>query len=61
MDLKFPKHNYSKESEDLILRLLKKNPLNRIGSNDEEHIFKHPWFKSIDFASLKSKKVNIST
>ena len=53
----FPKHSFSKDCEDLILKLLKKNPLNRIGSEDEEEIFNHPWFNSIDFASLKAKKV----
>ena len=57
----FPKHTFSKESEDFILKLLKKNPLNRIGSEDEEDIFNHPWFSSIDFSSLKAKKVYPST
>ncbi len=39
----------SKEAEDLILKLLEKNPKHRISSND---IAYHPWFKDINLKDL---------
>jgi len=56
-DPKFPKHNFSEDCIDLILHLLQKNPMGRIGFEDEEAVFEHSWFKDIDFKELKTKKV----
>ena len=54
----FPKEfKYSDESTDLIKKLLKKNGAERIGYDDEQEIFTHPWFNDIDFAKLIAKKL----
>jgi hypothetical protein len=54
----FPKEfKYSEESTDLIKKLLKKVGTERIGNEDEQEIFTHPWFNEIDFAKLVSKKL----
>ena len=58
----FPRrYKYSEEAIDLISRLLKKNPINRIGYEDEQEIFTHPWFDDINFEVLATKKVTIMT
>lgn len=57
---KFPKNDFSEELIDFIERLLQKNPSNRIGFEDEQDIFSHPWYESIDFSVLLTKKVNIN-
>lgn len=49
---------YSDESTDLIKRLLKKSNSDRIGYDDEQEIFTHPWFNNIDFAKLIAKKLS---
>lgn len=49
---------YSDESNDLIKRLLKKSNSDRIGFDDEQEIFTHPWFNNIDFAKLIAKKLS---
>jgi serine/threonine protein kinase len=57
-DPKYPKnHQYSEEVIDFIDSLLQKNPVNRLGFEDEQDIFSHPWYKDIDFSVLMSKKV----
>ena len=39
-------------------KLLKKKPIERLGSKGEaEEIKKHPWFKSINFNDLMEKKL----
>ena len=54
----FPKEfKYSDEAIDLIKKLLKKNGAERIGYDDEQEIFTHPWFNDIDFAKLIAKKL----
>lgn len=54
----FPKEfKYSEEVIDLIKKLLKKNGAERIGYDDEQEIFTHPWFNDIDFAKLIAKKL----
>lgn len=54
---RFPKHKYSEETIDFIEQLLQKNPSNRLGYQDEQDIFAHPFFEPIDFSTLLSKKV----
>ncbi len=54
----FPKEfKYSEDAVDLIKKLLKKNGAERIGYDDEQEIFTHPWFNDIDFAKLIAKKL----
>jgi hypothetical protein len=54
----FPKEfKYSEESTDIIKKLLKKNGNERIGVEDEQEIFTHPWFNDIDFGKLNQKKL----
>lgn len=50
-DLKFKKW-FSKESKDLISKLLEKDPINRIGSNGAEEIMCHPFFKDINWDEI---------
>lgn len=54
----FPKEfKYSDDSTDLIKKLLKKSGADRIGYDDEQEVFTHPWFNDIDFAKLIAKKL----
>jgi serine/threonine protein kinase len=49
---------FEKEASDLILKLLEKNPENRIGSKkDAEDIMEHPYFEGINWDELKGKRV----
>jgi serine/threonine protein kinase len=42
---KFPeKPEVSKAAKEFILSLLRKNPVTRLGYEDEQEIFSHPWF-----------------
>jgi len=43
------KGEYSEEVIDLIEKLLKKNPGERIGSNSIDEILCHPWFDNFDY------------
>lgn len=56
---KYPKHNFSEDVIDFIDKLLQKNPSTRLGFEDEQEIFSHPWYESIDFSTLLSKKVRL--
>ena len=57
-DPKFPESGFSEEAIDFIESLLQKTPYNRLGFENEQEIFEHPWFSDIDFAVLLSKKVS---
>ena len=49
---------YSDELVDLIVKLLKKNKEERLGSlNDATEILSHPWFAGMDVAALESYQV----
>ena len=58
-ELRFPKKfKVSDEAKDLLSRLLKKDPKERIGINSGfEEIKKHPFFKDMDFKALEEKKI----
>ncbi|KAL4427052.1 hypothetical protein ABPG74_001007 [Tetrahymena malaccensis] len=58
-DVKFPTSTpLSKECMDIILRLLKKDPNERLGSvNGTKDIKEHPWFAKINFDDILNKKV----
>lgn len=46
------------DAKDIILRLLRKNPKQRLGSQaDSLEVMNHPWFKDIDWALLIDKKL----
>lgn len=46
---------FSKEVQDLLKKLLERDPNKRIGNSEE--IKKHPWFKTIDWKLLIDKKI----
>lgn len=49
----------SKECMDVILKLLKKEPTERLGDKGgPKEIMEHPWFAKINFEDLINKKVN---
>merc|ERR550525_971638 len=56
---KFPP-NLSRDCQDLITKLLKRNPDNRLGSSkdDVEDIKKHAWFKTLDWDKLLKKEIS---
>lgn len=44
---------------DVILKLLKKEPTERLGDKGgPKEIMEHPWFAKINFEDLINKKVN---
>lgn len=45
----------SKDAEDLLLKLLIKDPEKRLGSKNKEDIKRHPFFKGLDWEKLASK------
>ena len=48
----------SKDVKDLILKLLDKDPNNRLGAQgDAEEVLSHPWFSTLDLKSLYEKKL----
>ena len=57
--LKLP-YTLSSEAKSLIVGLLNRNPLKRLGSGkgDAEEIKRHPWFKSIDWEVALKKGLN---
>ena len=54
----FPKH-FSKESVDLIQRLLHPKPTKRLGvvKGGAKLIKRHPWFKGFDWKQLVERKM----
>lgn len=56
-DLKVPK-NISKYAQDLISKLLDKDPENRLGNKEgATEIKSHPWFGSINWTDVEMKKL----
>jgi len=52
-----PSLNISSEAQDLISKLLTKNPAQRLGSNSSEEIKGHAWFSDINWKDSYDKKV----
>lgn len=48
----------SKDAEDLILKLLIKDPEKRLGAKSKEEIKRHPFFKDLDWEKLSNKEIN---
>lgn len=60
-DLHFPHSNISENCKDLLLKLLNKDPSNRLGtSRGAEEIKEHPWFESIDWELVISWELSPS-
>jgi len=55
-DIKYEKPNCDPVAKDLIERLLKKEPSERIGAADIEELKSHPFFQDIDWATLRETK-----
>ena len=55
-EIKYEKPNCDPLSKDLIERLLKKEPSERIGAADIEEVKNHPFFEGIDWATLRETK-----
>ena len=60
-EVKFPANiEVSENCRNVILSLLKKVPVERLGAkNDAEEIKNHPWFKQIDMVKLQNKEVEL--
>lgn len=46
----------SKDAKDLIDRLLNRNPEKRLGAKGVDQIFKHPFFKDVNWDDVTNKK-----
>lgn len=52
-----PKNIISKNASDLIIKLLNRNPLKRLGyERDAEEIKEHPFFSEIDWDDIQNRK-----
>jgi serine/threonine protein kinase len=50
--------NYSDEFVDIVEKLLSKNPVTRLGSqNDVHEILSHPWFADLNIEDLEAQKI----
>ena len=47
----------SPEAQDLIVKLLDKNRMTRLGVNGVQEILSHPWFKDLDMDKLLKKEL----
>lgn len=56
-DLEIPSY-ISKEARDLIVRLMDRNPVTRLGTNGSLEIKKHKWFKGFDWEDVFDKKLD---
>lgn len=56
-DLEIPSY-ISKEARDLIVLLMDRNPVTRLGTNGALEIKKHKWFKGIDWEDVFNKKLD---
>jgi serine/threonine protein kinase len=49
------KIDMSEELKDIILKLLDRDPTQRLGNKGYKQIMNHPWFKKVDFDSILKK------
>lgn len=47
----------SPKLQNLLARLLEKNPKDRIGANSSDEIKSHPWFEKVNWNALQSKSI----
>ena len=56
---KFKLPNYlTADAQDLIKKLLKKNPESRLGFNGASEIKKHPFFKKMNWDKVANREVD---
>jgi len=55
-DLELPSH-ISKEAIDLIVRLMDRNPVTRLGTNGADEIKEHKWFRGINWEDAINMKL----
>jgi serine/threonine protein kinase len=56
-DLEIPSY-ISKTARDLIVRLMDRNPITRLGSNGADEVKGHKWFKGINWNDVINKKLD---
>ena len=57
-DLRFPQRNpLSKEAQDIISKLLERDPSIRLGARGVEEVKSHPYFEGINWTLLEQKKL----
>jgi serine/threonine protein kinase len=56
-NLTFPS-SASNEAQDLLSKLLKKDPKERLGAENKQEIKSHPWFRDIDWDDVLAKKLD---
>lgn len=54
---KFPKRGISQVTKDVTLRLLERDPSQRLGANAIEEIEEHEFFKDLDWQALRTKRL----
>lgn len=47
----------SPKLQNLLMRLLEKNPQNRLGYKDAEEIKNHPWFEKVNWTALMNRSI----
>ena len=57
-DIKFPE-NVSENAKDLILKLMKIEPKERLGYNSVDEIINHPFFNGVDFDKVLKKEYKV--
>jgi serine/threonine protein kinase len=57
--LRVPTNRVTRPCLDLILRLLKRTPLDRLGANGAEEIKQHEWFASVDWQEIMAKSAYV--
>lgn len=57
-ELKFPtRQPLSPEAQDIIMKLLDRNPARRLGANGVEEIKSHPYFRGVNWDDVLSKRI----
>ena len=58
--LKIREELFSSECEDLVRKLLQRNPLERLGSDGGfKEIIEHPWFSNVDWDDVIKKRCHV--
>uniref|UniRef100_A0A7E4VHT9 Kinase-like protein n=1 Tax=Panagrellus redivivus TaxID=6233 RepID=A0A7E4VHT9_PANRE len=57
--IEFPKKTFSSNAKDIVLRLLKLDPTQRLGNgpNGADDVKRHPWFETCDWDRMLDKAV----
>ena len=58
--LKMPQGLFSRDCEDLVRKLLRRNPLERLGAtNGFDEVRQHPWFAGVDWQDVYKKRLPV--